>query len=209
MATAERLIRHEATLPPKVWTDEELMALSGDGIKVELVDGEPQMSQSTFIHGIIEARMAAALTEQVAARGLGYVCGSSTAFWMKKGNTRAPDVSFIAKQRLRGKPLPRKYMKGAPDLVVEIVSPNDVLIELVIKMREYFESGAQLAWVINPEDQTVVVYHSAQPDYILKSGDSLDGEEIIPGFSMPVAEVFAGLAREKKSQQKKLTQKRR
>ena len=209
MATAERLIRREAPLPPKVWTDEALMALSGDGVKVELVDGEPQMSQSTFIHGIIEARMAAALTVYVVTHGLGFVSGSSTAFWMKRGNTRAPDVSFTSKHRLRGRPLPRKYMKGAPDLVVEVVSPNDVLIELAKKMREYFESGTQLAWVINPEDQTVVVYHSAQPDYILKSGDSLNGEKIVPGFFMPVAEVFAGLALGKKSQQKKLTRKKR
>ncbi|HWQ34628.1 MAG TPA: Uma2 family endonuclease [Blastocatellia bacterium] len=209
MATAQRLIRHEAAHSSKAWTDEELMALSGDGVKVELVNGEPQMSQSTFIHGIIGARLIIELGAYVKNHNLGFVCDSSTAFWMKQGNTRAPDASFISRERFRGRALPKKYMKGAPDLVVEVVSPNDVLIDLAKKMREYFDSGARLAWVINPEDQTVVVYHSPQPDYILKAGDSLDGEEIIPGFSMPVADVFAGLAAGKKSQQKKLTRRKR
>lgn len=204
MATAERLIRQETITNPEVWTDKALMALSGNGVKVELVDGEPQMSQSTFIQGIIEARMSAALTTYVVAHDLGFVCGSSTAFWMKSGNTRAPDVSFTTKARFKGKALPRKYMRGAPALVIEVLSPHDTLIGLAIKMREYFDSGAQMAWAISPEDQTVLVYDSARPDHLLKVGDTLDGGTVLPGFSLPVAELFAGIVPRQRTEKKKV-----
>ncbi len=112
---------------------------------------------------------------------------------MKSGNLRSPDVSFIAKERLQGlRHAPKKFFQGAPDLVVEILSPSDAVDGLHEKIVEYFETGARLIWVLNPEEETVV-YHSPQPHRLLKAADSVDGEDVIPGFSMPLSEIFAEL----------------
>jgi Uma2 family endonuclease len=175
----------------EVWTEKKLMQLPDDGHVYELVGGELQMSQAGFEHGEIMTKVIVPLGAYVQAQKLGVVVGASTGFRMKTGNTRSPDVSFVAKARLRGRRPTKKFFQGAPDLAVEIISPNDLWIRATQKIAELFANGARLAWVINPADQTVLVYHSAQPDRILKAGDLLDGEQVVPGFTFPVAELFA------------------
>jgi len=104
------------------------------------------------------------------------------------------DVSFVAMKRLQGlKRPPKKFFHGAPDLAVEILSPDDTVEKIHEKLVEYFENGTTLAWVVNPEEQAVLVYHSPQPDRLLWVGDQLDGESLVPAFSMPVADLFAEL----------------
>lgn len=175
----------------EVWTEKKLMQLPDDGNVYELVEGELQMSQAGFEHGEISAVLLAELHRVVKAQKLGVVVGASTGFWMKTGNSRSPDVSFVAKDRLRGRRPTKKFFQGAPDLAVEVVSPNDLWVRATQKVAELFANGTRLAWVINPGDQTVLVYHSAQPDRILKAGDWLDGEQVLPGFTFPVDELFA------------------
>jgi Uma2 family endonuclease len=111
---------------------------------------------------------------------------------MKNGNKRSPDISFFAKERLQGlDDLPIGFLEGAPDLVVKILSPTNTIEEIDEKLIEYFENGARLIWVINPRQNYVLVYRSAtEPDRLLKLTDQLDGEEIIPGFSLPVSQLF-------------------
>jgi len=178
----------------KVWTEKELMALPDDGNKYELVNGDLVMTPTGIEHEDIGARLTSALTRFVIEHKVGVVCGSSAGYWMKGGNLRSPDVSFIAKERLAGlKRPPKTFFGGAPDLAVEILSPEDTVERLHEKIVEYFENGTQLVWVVNPEEQTVLVYHTPQPDKLLRTGDELDGENVIPGFSMPVGELFAEL----------------
>ena len=106
----------------------------------------------------------------------------------------SPDVSFIAKERLQGaKRAPKKFFDGAPDLAVKILSPSDTIEKLHEKIVEYFDNGAKLIWVLNLEEQIVLVYHTPQPDKLLRTNDELDGEDVVPGFSMPVSELFAEL----------------
>ena len=178
----------------KVWTDEEFMALPEDE-RYELVNGElVNMGNSGMEHGEIGSFLGGSLSLYVRASKLGAVCDSSTAFTMKTGNKRSPDVSFIAKERLQGvKRLPKGYFQGSPDLAVEILSPSNTVEEIHDKIVEYFENGTRLVWVIHPDEQYVLVYHSPSPDRLLRLEDSLDGEEIISGFSLPVAELFAEL----------------
>lgn len=174
-----------------VWTEKKLMQLPDDGIVYELVEGELAMSQAGFEHGEIMMLLGEHLSAHVRTQKLGRVVGASTGFWMKTGNARSPDVSFVAKARLHGRRSTKKFFQGAPDLAVEIVSPNDVWSKLNQKIAEFFANGTRLAWVINPGDQTVLVYHAAQPDGLLRAGDWLDGEQVVPGFRLPVAELFA------------------
>jgi Uma2 family endonuclease len=176
----------------KVWTDEEFMALSKDGHRYEVVNGELiDMGNSGMEHGYVACILVAALTTVVQQNKLGAVCDSSTAFTLKNDNKRSPDGSFVAKERLKGlKRPPRGCFQGSPDLAVEILSPNNTIEEIHTKIVEYFENDTRLVWLIHPDEKYVLVYHSPEPDQFLRPQDRLDGEAIIPGFSMAVADLF-------------------
>ncbi len=178
---------------PKNWTDERFMALSKDGHSYELVNGELlDMDNSGMEHGEFGAFLAGMLSIHVRQNRLGVVCNSSTVFALKSGNKRSPDVSFVAKKRLKGlKRLPKCYFQGAPDLAVEILSPNNTIEEIHDKIVEYFDNDTRLIWVIHPDEKFVLVYHAPEPDGFLRYGDSLDGENVVPGFSLDLAELFA------------------
>jgi len=181
----------------KVWTDEEFMALPKDGHRYEIVNGElVDMGNSGALHGYICSLLVAALASDVLPKKLGVILDSSTAFKMKNGDRRSPDISFFAKERLQGMTeLPTGFLDGAPDLAIEVLSPGNTVEEIHDKLVEYFENGTRLAWIVHPTEHYVLVYRSAQePDRLLKSVDSLDGEEVIPGFTFPVADLFQKLS---------------
>ncbi|MBF2000670.1 MAG: Uma2 family endonuclease [Synechococcales cyanobacterium C42_A2020_086] len=177
----------------QVWTDEEFMALSNDEHRYELVNGELiDMGNSGMEHGYVACILSAVLTTFVQQNKLGAVCDSSTAFTLKSGNRRSPDVSFVARERLKGlKRPPRGFFQGSPDLVVEILSPNNTIEEIHEKIVEYFQNETRLVWVIHPDEKYVLVYHTSEPDCFLRSDDLLEGEAVVPGFAMPIADLFA------------------
>jgi Uma2 family endonuclease len=192
------------TIPPnlspaiasKAWTDEAFMALPDDGHHYEIINGELiDMGNSGALHGYVCSLALAALAGYILPKKLGVILDSSTAFNMKNGNKRSPDIAFFAKERLQGMTvLPSGYLEGAPDLAVEVLSPGNTVEEIDDKLTEYFENGSRLVWVINPIQHYVLVYRSAQePDRLLKSMDSLDGEEVIPDFTLAVADLFQKL----------------
>jgi Uma2 family endonuclease len=176
----------------EAWTDEAFMALPDDGHRYELVNGElVDMGSSGMEHGGIGSFLGGLLSIFVRQGKLGVVCDSSTAFTHKNGNKRSPDVSFVSKERLKGlKRPPRGFFQGSPDLVVEILSPSNTVEEIHEKIVEYFENDTRLVWVIHPDEKYVLVYHSPEPDRLLRSQDFLEGEEVVPGFSMAVADLF-------------------
>ena len=180
---------------PKVWTEEDLERLESEtGKRYELVDGIPQeKGPATMENSHIAATLTGELGAFAKLQKLGIVLESSAVYRMSKGNTRKPDVSFIAKERLQEKRLSTKPFDGAPDLAVEVISPTDIWWEILEKLNQYFASGCRLVWLISPPDQTVLVYRADRRSHILQVGDSLDGEEVIPGFTLPVAELFAEL----------------
>jgi Uma2 family endonuclease len=110
---------------------------------------------------------------------------------MQNRNCRAPDISFIAKARLRGlKRPPPTFFWGAPDLAIEVLAPSNAPAEISARLADFFASGAQLAWIIHPEEQFVEICHSPAQRKILGSGTFLDGEELLAGFQHPIAELF-------------------
>lgn len=175
------------------WTDEAFMALSQDGDRYELVDGELRhMGNSGMEHGEIGAYLAGLLAIYVRTHKLGTVCDSSTAFTLKSGNKRSPNVAFVAKARLQGMTRPpRGFFKGSPDLAIEILSPGNTVAEIHEKIVEYFENETHLVWVIHPDEKYALVYHTPEPDRFLRPMDALDGEGVVPGFSIAVSELFA------------------
>jgi len=179
----------------KVLTDEEFMALPDDGDRYEVIDGElVNVGNSGMEHGNIGIFLGGLIEIFVRQNKLGVACDSSTAFKMKGGNKRSPDISFVSKERLVGlKRLPKGFFDGAPDLVVEIISPGNTFEEIHNKIEEYFESGTRLLWVIHLDERYVLVYHSPQPDRLLRGDDILDGENVILNFQVAVSELFITL----------------
>lgn len=177
-------------------TDEQFMALPEDDNLYEYVNGELiVVANSGVEHGYLALTLGYFLTGFVRSHRLGVTCDSSTAFKMKTGNKRSPDLAFIAKERLQGlKRLPKGFFEGAPDLAVEIISPNNTFAEIHNKLVEYFENGTRLVWVILPDEECVLVYHQPKPWKLLQVEDSLDGEAVITGFQLPLIELFQELS---------------
>ena len=177
----------------QIWTDEAFMALSEDETRYEVVAGElVDMGNSGMEHGEIGSFLGGMLALHVRREKLGTVCDSSTAFTLKSGNRRSPDVSFVAKARLQGMSRPPQgFFQGSPDLAVEILSPGNTFEGMHQKIVEYFENETKLVWVIHPKEKFVLVYHSPEPDQFLRSSDFLEGESVLPGFSLQVGELFA------------------
>ena len=108
------------------------------------------------------------------------------------GNQRRPDVAYLSKERW---PLSRRAPEtdpwpAVPNLAVEVLSPNDRIQEVTDKIHEYFEAGVELVWVVNPRRETVSVYTSAQQVTILGKSDTLTAGEVIPGFALPLEQLF-------------------
>ena len=92
------------------------------------------------------------------------------------------------------KRLPRGFFPGAPDLAVEVLSPSDMPGHTHEKLTQYFSHGTRLAWVINPAERNALVYRTPEADRLLRVTDALDGEDVLPGFRLPLAELFAELS---------------
>ena len=179
----------------KIWTDEELMALPTDGGKRELHNGEIIMSPAGSEHGHISVIIVAELERYIRQHRLGLVFDSSTGFRLDPEHCLSPDVAFVAKARLAGvRRPPRGFFPGAPDLVVEVLSPSDTVEQLHEKLFRYFLHGTRLAWVINPTERNAHVYRTPEAERLLRVTDALDGEDVLPGFRLPLAELFAELS---------------
>jgi Uma2 family endonuclease len=175
-------------------TAEELLSLPDDGFRYELIEGElRQMSPAGHNHGRIAMRLAAPLAQYVEENGLGEVYAAETGFTLRTNpdTVRAPDIAFVKQERVDQVGESKGYWPGAPDLAVEVVSPNDKVGEVEDKVNEWLEAGTSLVWVISPKLHTVIVYRSLTDIIVLTEKDMLDGGEIIPGFQYPVAKLFA------------------
>jgi Uma2 family endonuclease len=82
------------------------------------------------------------------------------------------------------------HVRVAPDLAIEVVSPNDLFYDVRQKVGEYLNAGVRLVWILNPDKGEVDVYRVDGTYQLLKNGDSLDGEDVVPGFVVPLAEIF-------------------
>jgi len=102
----------------------------------------------------------------------------------------APDVGFIRWDRLPERRLPRKFCPIPPDLAVEVKSPSDRPGEMATKLSLYLDAGVPLIWWIDPDERRVRVYRHGKFVAELGGGDVLDGEDILPGFRLPVASIF-------------------
>lgn len=182
------------TTPQRTWTEAELEALPEDGFSHEVVNGELVMSpKNNWFHGRICTRLLFAIEAFNRTHRLGAVLDSSAGFWMFNRNCRAPDVSFVPKTRLVAlgfKPNERRFFPGAPDLAVEVLSENNTRAEIDARLKDFFASGTRIAWVIDPERESVEVCRSPVRRKLIGSGGLLEGEDLLPGFQLPIADLF-------------------
>lgn len=177
-------------------TDEELLQAPRDGRKHERVDGEMRVSPAGARHGAISLRLGARLLAFVTEHGLGHVLDSSTGFrWPSRmadrpDNVRSPDVGFVATGRFPDEHPPIGFPALAPDLAVEVLSPDDRRTEVFEKVGEYLDAGTRLVWVIDPDRRTAAAYRSATDVRVIGETDVLDGEDVVPGFSCLLKDVL-------------------
>lgn len=174
------------------YTIDDLLNLPEHGRWHELVQGELRpMSPANSRHGEIATQIAVLLRAYARQHKLGRVLVEGGYILSRSPDTVvAPDVSFIQRSRIPSAGLPETYFDGAPDLAVEIVSPNDSYNEIEEKIREYFRAGAALVWVVSPRSRSVAVHRPGAPVTILQDHDTLTCEDILPGFSIRVADIF-------------------
>ncbi|HLY32404.1 MAG TPA: Uma2 family endonuclease, partial [Ktedonobacterales bacterium] len=151
-----------------------------------------------YNHGEIQARFILLLGAYLHDKGLGILNGTCCYNLPLPNNTEellCPDLSYVAPARKATMPLRGSYLVGAPDMVIEIASPNDTRAELTAKTKVYLQAGVRLVWVVWPASQTVDVWRppsSSQPQTTLHADDTLDGVDIAPGFACPARDVFKG-----------------
>lgn len=173
------------------FTPEDLLHMP-DGKSFELVNGQLVEKNMGFESSFIGGQLFLFLANYCYSKGLGWVLPADTSYQCFSDDltkVRKPDVSFLAASRVVGNH-PKGHCKLVPDLVVEVVSPNDEFSQVSIKVHEYLDAGVHLVWVVDPEGEEVLVYRRDDTRAILTSKDYLDGEGIVPGFRCLVADLF-------------------
>ncbi|MBI3980073.1 MAG: Uma2 family endonuclease [Chloroflexi bacterium] len=174
-------------------TAEELARMPEEDAHVELVKGVVvRMTPAGHAHGRFAARFASLLDSFVRERRLGYVYAAETGFMLSRNpdTVRAPDAAFVTGERAAAQPREEGFFEGAPDLAVEVVSPSDSYLDVEAKVQEYLDAGARLVWVLNPRTKTLMAY---RPDGSVRRytiDDTLDGENVLPGFAVPLKDIF-------------------
>jgi Uma2 family endonuclease len=143
-------------------------------------------------HARVAGRLVFLLSQFVVPRGLGWVLTAEGGFLLasRPPTVRIPDVSFVSRSRGEGHMDSTLPFPGAPDLAVEVLSPSNTPAEMHAKVADYLAAGCPLVWLVDPASETVTVHRSLLSPKTLSGPDVLDGDEVLPGFSAPVAELF-------------------
>ena len=165
---------------------------AGDIGRCELVRGELRMMiPPGFQHGRITIKLTRPIVNHVEAHGLGIVVAAETGFVLSRDpdTVRALDVAFVRAERGPGPE--RGYFPGAPDLAVEVLSPDDRPGYVCEKVAEWLEAGTRAVWVVDPRVRTVTVHTPAENPRVLREAEILDGGAVLPGFELAVRDIFA------------------
>ena len=177
----------------QIMTATELASLSPEASRGELIQGEfISMSPAGFIHGEIAATILITMGQFVRQAQNGKVYAAETGFILKRNpdTVRAPDVAFVTSQRAALQSKETGFFDGAPDLAVEVISPNETVDDIESKLIDYLEAGTQMVWHVFPRTQSITVYRSLTNIRVFTIADKIDCEELLPGFSVAVKEIF-------------------
>lgn len=167
----------------------EKMQQQHPDFRMELVKGNIiVMSPSGYESDKVAAAMIGELHNWVRPRKLGRTAASSAGFRLPNSDLRVSDASFVLAERLRCSP--KSFAQLAPDLTVEVKSPSDNLEELRAKIKEFLSLGTKVGILLNPDERIVEVYNFGQEAIILHDGDVLTVPELLPGWKVPIADLW-------------------
>lgn len=175
-------------------TADELLAMDMPGKRTELVHGRLFVREPSGLrHGVIAAALTELLRRHVRSHDLGIVVAAETGFrlFTNPDTVRAADVAFIARSRVPN-PLPTGFADIAPDLAVEVRSPGDRPGEVLAKVSDWLRAGSRLVWVLDPERSEARAYRADGSEVLRRGDDSLDGEDVVPGFSCSLSDILNG-----------------
>jgi Uma2 family endonuclease len=177
---------------PGTATEEDVVRLDDHEDRIcELVEGTLVEKTVGTRESAIAMTIGYLLTLFVRPRKLGVVLGEAGLLRILPRRVRIPDICFISSDRLPGGNAPHQAIWDlVPDLAVEVLSESNTRREMEIKLREYFTAGTRLVWYVDPETKTVDVHRSVEDVRRVGEADTLDGEPVLPGFSVSVAEIF-------------------
>ena len=165
-----------------------------EAFRCELIEGVvSRMSPAGIQHGAISVNIAFLLAQHVRANKLGIVLAAETGYKLASDpdTVLAPDVSFIRQQEFERIGMTKKFWPGAPDLAVEVMSPDDTVRKTDEKARTWLAHGARMVWVVNPNRRTLSVYRPGLDVLVLAEDEELGGEDVVPGFHCNVSEIFS------------------
>jgi Uma2 family endonuclease len=179
-----------------VSTADELLLLRDECHRYELIDGQlRRYDLAGAEHGFLASEIACLFGKFVASRKIGCALGPGTGFQIgyDPDTVLAPDAAIVRQVRINQIGIPEGFFPEAPALIVEVVSPSDTVEEVDDKIRRWLAAGVELAWVVNPRGRTVTVYRSPEDIRVLTAKDTLDGGDVLPGFTVRVGDLFAAL----------------
>lgn len=182
-----------AVAPSPVRTAEQLLHMPDDSLRRELVRGElREMSPAGARHGRVAATVAALLARHVRQADIGVTFGAKTGFVLARDpdTVRAPDAAFVSRQRAEAVGDTAAFWPGAPDLAVEVISPQDSFHEVQAKALDWIESGCIAVLVLDPGKRTATIYRAGGQAHIHSESDTVDLSDAVPRFSVRVAELF-------------------
>lgn len=175
-----------------VYTPDDLLTMP-NGDDYELVDGQLVERNMSMESSWIAGRVFRLVADAGEDTNLGWTFPEGTSFQCfaeEPDRVRRPDTCFILKDRLPDGPTPKGHGRVVPDLVVEVVSPNDLYEEVDRKVEEWLSAGVALVWVINPRSRTLTVHRPDADLHKVGESDELTAEPILPGFRCAVADLF-------------------
>ncbi len=179
-------------MPVAPMTADELLRQRLPHQRAELVRGELVVREPAgYRHGRVAMNLALRLGAHVHQTGAGQLFAAETGFTLARGpdTVRAPDIAFVRRERLPD-PEPAGFPELAPDLVVEVLSPDDRPGDVLAKIADWLSAGTRLVWVIDPGRRLARVYDLAGSQAIVGADEALDGGEVLPGFACPLAVVL-------------------
>ncbi len=177
----------------KLLTAEELLRLSTKGVRGELIRGMLCETMPTgFEHGKVVMKLGFLLSNFVYPLKLGSLTASDSGVWLEHDpdTVREPDIAYFSTEKMPPEVRVTGYAEAIPDLVVEVVSPSNSLREINDKALMWLSFGVRLVWTVDPDTRTVDVYREGQSVATLAEDDSLDGLDVLPGFTCAVRDVF-------------------
>ena len=186
--------------PPGTATEADVLAALEAPRKrlCELIDGVLVEKPMGYTESVLASLLIELLNAFVRSRNLGLVTAPDGTIRLWAGRVRIPDVAFFSWDRLPGRRLPDEPIPTlSPDLAVEVLSRSNTPAEMRLKRQDYFTANVRLVWEIDPEARTITVYTTIDlPAAVLTAGDTLDGGAMLPGFTLPLRELFAELDRQ-------------